>query len=335
MSASSLAVIEALRARGLVPSDLEPPVFDESHRPWFVSLMLGAAGWLAGILLLVFIGITFKPDDSVTLIVLGLVGMVGAWAMYRAESDNAFLGQLALSLSIAGQISLAIGLLQDVNSELLIAVVLLVLQLGVLVVMPDRTARTIAALFACIAWTYVVRFATFPQSDWDDWFEPLQDGELSSARVVVGWLATWTPLVGFAAWLVNREPDWMSKPLRDYLRPALSGVLITVAAGGFATEPLVMATLGPGSMGVDLGWWSLFPLLSIALAAFAAWCAFRLRNLGLLGLAIAASLVHLGRFYYLFGTSLMWKSAIMLGMGMLLIAAAYLLRKRLPAEDAP
>jgi len=334
MSAPSLEVVEALRARGLVQAEIPAPTFEESHRPWFVSLLSGAAGWLAGILLLVFIGITFKPDDSATLIVLGLVAMGGAWAMYRAESDNSFLSQLALSLSIAGQISLAIGLLKDTNSELLVAMVLLVLQLGVLAVMPDRTARTIAALFASIAWTYVVRFAIFPQSDWDDWFAPAHEGRFGGAGAVIGWLATWAPLVGFSAWMVNREREWMSKPLRSHLRPALSGVLITVAMGGFATEPLVMAALGPGRMGVDLGWWSLFPLLSIALAAFAAWCAFRLRNLGLLGLAIAAALVHLGRFYYLFGTSLLWKSGIMLGMGLLLIAAAWLLRKRMLAEDA-
>ena len=50
-----------------------------------------------------------------------------------------------------------------------------------------------------------------------------------------------------------------------------------------------------------------------------------------MGLAIAAALLHLSRFYYLFGTSLMWKSAIMLGLGALMVVAGYLLRRGIPA----
>jgi hypothetical protein len=297
--------------------------------------LLGAAGWLAGIFLLIFVGIVFKPESSFALIVLGLIAMGAAWGMYRAGSDNAFLGQLALAMSMAGQVALAIGLLQDVKSALFIAAVLLVLQLAVLAVMPDRTARVIAALFACVAWTYLVRFAVFQEADWDDWFEPADGARFGSAGIAVGWLATWAPLIAIAHWLVAREAQWMAESLRRYLRPALSGILITVALGGFATEPLAVVALGPGRMGIDLGWWSLFALLSIALAVFAAWCAFRVRNLGLMGLAIAAALVHLSRFYFLYGTSLLWKSAIMLGAGALLIAGALALRKRASVENAP
>ena len=42
MSAPASEVIEVLRARGLVPADGALPAVDESHRPWFVSLLLGA-----------------------------------------------------------------------------------------------------------------------------------------------------------------------------------------------------------------------------------------------------------------------------------------------------
>jgi uncharacterized membrane protein len=88
-----------------------------------------------------------------------------------------------------------------------------------------------------------------------------------------------------------------------------------------------MLALGPGQWGMDLGWWSLFPLLSIGLAVFAAWTAFRLRSGGLLGLAVLAALMHLSRFYYLYGTSLLWKSAIMLAAGGLMLAGAFLLQR--------
>ena len=57
-------------------------------------------------------------------------------------------------------------------------------------------------------------------------------------------------------------------------------------------------------MGVQHQLVALFPLLSIALAMFSAWCAFRCAATGLLGFAVFAALVHLSRFYYLYGTTL-------------------------------
>ena len=69
-----------------------------------------------------------------------------------------FLDQLALALSIAGQCAIAWALLDDVGSGLTIFATLLVLQLVVLLVMPNKTARTLAALFATIAWVYTIRF---------------------------------------------------------------------------------------------------------------------------------------------------------------------------------
>jgi hypothetical protein len=322
-----LDVTEALRSRGLIGADAPPPSLEESARPWFVSLMLGAAGWLAGIFLLVFIGITFRPEEGAGFIVLGLVLLGSAWGLYRADTGGAFLGQLALALSIAGQIALAVGMLEDVRSALIISAVLLLLQLVVLAVMPDNTARTIAALFAVIAWVSTVRFAIYPGADLEDWFgSDYSEARFGAWSAVVVWLITWPPLVALVVWLVSRETQWMPLSLRAHARPALSGLLIAVALAGLASEPLTMLTLGPGMMGVDLGWWSLFPLLSIALAMFAAWCAFRLRSIGLLGLAVVAALLHLSRFYYLFGTSLLWKSAIMLVAGALLLGGAYLLR---------
>jgi hypothetical protein len=329
MSPSSLldTVIETLRTRGLVTTAEAPPLPDDSGRPWFVALLLGAAGWLAGLLLLIFVGAVFEPEERASFLLLGTVSLGAAWAMYRAEADNAFLGQLALAVSMAGQVALAIGLLMNVDSPVSIAAVLLSLQLAVLAVMPDRTARLIAALFACVAWGYLVRFVVYPQSDWDDWLEPMRDSRLGGASIAVAWLLTWAPPVSACGWLVLRESRWMARPLRAWLRPALSGILVAVAVGGFATEHVAAAALGPGRMGVDVGWWSLFSLLSIALSVFAAWCAFRLRNLGLSGLAIAGALLHLGRFYYLHGTSLLAKSAVMLGLGAVLVAGALVLRR--------
>jgi hypothetical protein len=325
----TVMLLEAMRSRGLIAADAPPPPMDAEHRPWFVSLMLGFAGWLAGIFLLVFIGALLDLKSRTAILTAGVVLLAGAWALYHADRKAAFLDQLALALSIAGQIAVAWALLEDVHSGFAIAATLLAMQLAVLVVMPNKTARTIAALFAVIAWIYTVRFALRP--DWNDLI--LFRADIATARfgiwsVVIAWLITWVPLIALARWLTLREHVWMARPLRVFARPAHTGILVGLSLGGIATEPFTTLVLGFDAMGIDMSWLALFPLLSIALAMWAAWCAFHLRNYGLSGFAAFASLLHLSRFYYLYGTSLTWKSLIMLCLGAGLLGVGVMLQKR-------
>ncbi len=327
--ADPVALTEALKSRGVIAADAAPPPMDAVHRPWFVTLLLGFAGWLAGIFLLVFIGMFLDLDSRPAMVMVGLVLLAGAWGLYQADKQAAFLDQLALALSIAGQCAIAWGLLEDVNSAVLIAGTLLVMQLAVLFIMPNKTARTIAALFAVIAWVYTVRFALRPGDDEDLFFH----GDMDPARfgavpIVFGWLLTWVPLVALARWLTIREPFWMAQNLRVYARPALTGTLLGLSLGGIASEPFMTVAIGFDRVGVDMSWLALFPLLSIALAMFAAWCAFQVRNHGLLGFAAFAALLHLSRFYYFYGTSLTWKALIMLCVGGLMLGAAVWLERR-------
>jgi len=144
----------------------------------------------------------------------------------------------------------------------------------------------------------------------------------------VGWMLTWGPLVAAVWWLIAREARWMAQGFGERLRPALTGLLSGLALAGIAAEPFAFLFLGMDQMGFNLNWWALFPLLSIALAAFAAYGAFRMRSVGLLGLAIVAGLLHLARFYYFYGTTLLWKSVIMLCVGAGLLALGSWMRAR-------
>ena len=54
MSEALTTLVDQLRAQGVIPADAPAPAEDSTDRPWFVSLLQGAAGWLAGIFLLVF-----------------------------------------------------------------------------------------------------------------------------------------------------------------------------------------------------------------------------------------------------------------------------------------
>jgi hypothetical protein len=328
----STPLLDALRSAGVIPTDAPAPPEETADRPWFIALLQGFAGWLAGVFLLVFLGLIFKPDERAAIVILGVLLLIAAWVIYRLDRDAVFLDQFALALSIAGQFAVAWAVVEDHFSGLTLAGSLLVLQLVIWALMPNKTARTLAALFATFAWIYTVRFLLHPADSGEEIFG-FSHGNHEQARLgawtaPVGWLITWIPLIAATAWLIAREARWMASGLRDHARPALTGLLLGLALAGMATEPFIFLVLGAESWGFGLSWWSLFPLLSIGLAAFAAYGAFRIRSGGLLGFAILAALLHLSRFYYLYGTTLLWKSVIMAAVGAAMLVLAFAFHRR-------
>jgi hypothetical protein len=332
------ALLAEMRARGVIAADAPALPAVATDRPWFIVLLQGMAGWLAGIFLLIFLALVFKPDATSSIVLLGVILLGAAWGLYFADRNAVFLDQLALALSIAGQVAVTWGSIKDTETALPIAATLLVLQLLVFLVMPNKTARTLAALFACIAWVYMIRFLLVPGSGDEMFFNegghhvpPL----LGAWTGPLSWALRWLPLVALAWWLLARESQWMANRLRAFVRPALTGVLLALSAGILMADPFVTFMVGDRGVGVPVNWTALFPLLSIGLALFAAWCAFRLRSFGLLGFAVLGALLQLSRFYYFYGTSLMWKSAIMLLLGALLLAAGVALQRQAArAENA-
>ena len=264
---------------------------------------------------------------------LGAVLLAAAWFMYHADRHGAFLDQLALAISIAGQIAVAGSVLKDNLTGLSLSATALVVQVFVLLVMPNKTARTLAAMFATVAWVYTVRFLVRPENAERIFFDERYARDavpLGEWSLPVAWLLTWLPLLALAAWLILREPQWMASGLRRIARPLLTGVLIGLAIGAIAAEPFTVVIWGAESWGRGIDWLAIFPLLSIALALFAAYGAFRVRSQALLGFAVLAALIHLARFYYLYGTTLLWKSVIMLCVGAALLLAGVALRNRGP-----
>lgn len=329
MSGADLAgVANQLRAQGVIPADAPPPPEELHDRPWFIALLQGFAGWLAGVLLLVFIAVTFDPWTRTNSVVFGVVLLASAWAIYRADPDAVFLDQLALALSIAGQIGLVYGVAGEHSTALGVCITALILQLVILAFMPNRTARTLAALFASVAWMYTIHFA-LRTGDSGFWGGYLRNTPTEPWRLPVSWLLTWAPLVSGAIMLIRREPQWMSGWLHTHARSVLTGLLLTLGLGGMVTEPFLWVSLGSEAWGVGFTWHALFPLLSIALSMLAAYGAFRVRSLSLMGVAIFGALMHLSRFYYLYGTTLIIKSVVMLCVGAVLLAAGYGLHRRL------
>jgi hypothetical protein len=308
----------ALAERGLLAGTPVPADDAMSDRPWFVTAVLGAAGWLAGVFVLLFVYLMFEPDSAPELGLAGSILVTAAYGLYRADRSGSFFAQLALALSIAGQIALCASFAVATESVAATAAMTAFVQLGLLFAMPNALARVLAAFFACIAWALTVRFAWWDRS----WFET-ESASVALLPALVGWLAIWAPIVAAAEWLVRRECAWLATSLRSIARAASSGIIAALAIGTWASEPF--ASLPFARAGFS-NWLALWPLLGTAAAAYAALCALRFRSRALLGLAIAGGLLHALQFYFVLGVSLLTKAAIMTAVGAALLAAAWALQ---------
>lgn len=315
MSEKSFAtLIAALQTNGLLRHDAPRFEPDANERPWFISLVLGLAGWLAGIFAMIFIAILFEPQTAGGYALTGIVLLAAAYALYAIDRESAFFDQLALALSIAGQLAITGAAWEMSDSETFTAACVAIMQAALLVLMPNRLARAIAAFFACIAWALTIRFAW-----WGEWTG--HRNEIASLPALVGWFVIWLPLIALAHLAIATEARWMSQSLRRIVRPALTGVLVSLALGTWVSEPFDTFSMWTPA-GTHTDWRALWPLLATASALFATACAFRLRNRALLGVGIAGALVHVVQFYLVLGTSLLLKSCIMLLVGGALLLAA-------------
>ena len=328
MIANPADLVLALRQRGLVGDDAEVTITDTgADRPWYIGLLLGTAGWVAGIFVLVFVAMLWKGEGAFGAIVAGAILLAAAWGLYRVDPEGAFVSQLALALSIAGQFLALFGIgeffIKNISRNFaLIALLALLLQVALVVAMPNSLHRTMSALFACTAWALFVRFGL-----WDHG-QGLWGGgkrvEPSHALAIAGWAVSWLPVAGVLYMLVRREPQWMARGWSSIMRPAATGLILGLAVATLLSQPL---DTFPFQQTGYRGGFSLWPLLS-AMAALAALAgAFALGSRGLTATCVIAALIHLSHFYYAMGTSLLVKSVTMVAIGALLLYGARQLRR--------
>jgi Domain of unknown function (DUF4401) len=319
----------ALAERGMLPADVngdDPIAREETQdRPWYISLLLGLSGWIAGLFLLGFVGaMYFSVTQNAT--IAGVILLISAWALFRVDVEGAFVSQLALALSIAGQFALLYGLSENMTLRRPgdIAAIALILQIALVVVMPSRMHRTMSALFATIAWAVFIRSLSG-----DDLFESYSTRQRmespSLTLALSSWALAWAP-IGIALYFaVVREPLWMASRWCRVIRPAAIGLAAGLAWATLFSHPFESLRFADGTREGRLAIW---PLLSAMAALVALSVGFALKHRALMGAAMIAALLHVSHFYYAIGTTLLIKSVVMVSIGVLLLVAARVLNQR-------
>jgi hypothetical protein len=318
-SISAETLRDELVRRRLIDAD-SPAMPASNGRPWFISIVLGFSGWLAGAFVLVFVGLLFKPDTEAGIALAGLILLLGAFGLYAADRNSEFFDQLALALSIAGQFALTWAAVDAIDSEAATAALVAVMQVILLLVMPNAFAKVLAAFFGCCAWALAIRLAWWGESD----FGRVRE-QVALAPALLGWFVVWAPIIGAVHALVGTERLWIAGGLRRIARAALNGMLVSLCVATWASEPFSSLSFWDDGQ-ARTNWLVLWPLLGVVSALFATLYAFRLRNYAIIGVGVTGALLHVAQFYYLLGTSLLIKSCIMLVVGVAALLAAVWLR---------
>ncbi|MDX1493819.1 MAG: DUF4401 domain-containing protein, partial [Longimicrobiales bacterium] len=138
--------------RGHIEAGAEPLPFGTGGRPWYVSAVLGAAGWLASLFGFLFIAISLSPDTPSEFAVSGTLLLAAGFGLYRAAQESAFFEQLALALSLAGQLCLLWAVGETTESATAVAAFAVLLSAGVVSAFPDHFIKALSSFFASVAW---------------------------------------------------------------------------------------------------------------------------------------------------------------------------------------
>jgi len=302
---------------------------EKAHdRPLAIGLLLGASGWIAGLFLLAFVGMLFRPDDALQAALCGAVLLGAAWGLFQVDKDGpqVFVGQFALALSIAGQCLMLYAMSGRAHGIVAVANAALLLQIVLALVMPNRLHRTLSTLFACIAWALTVRFGLVGDPDFGRHTTTTRSAP-SLAVALAAWLTAWTPIVAALWWLIRHAATPALQRWRALITPIATGLVVGLAFATIASQPFESwRWLGGGE--AEAGALALWPLLSALGALIAVAAAFARRQRGLMGLCVIAALLHVSHFYYALGTSLVTKSVLMLAMGAAALIAARALRTK-------
>jgi hypothetical protein len=258
-----------MASRGFIGPDMDPLPLGAAGTPWYVSAVLGAAGWLASLFAFLFVLLLFEPDTASGTALAGIVMLAAGVGLYVGDRDSVFLGQLALALSLAGQLGLIVAAAQATESASATAAFATLLAVALLRGLPNHFARALATFFACVSWALTVRFVGWGEA----WFSDL-DLSVGLVPALVGWIVIWAPVLLTAHALITTEPRWMASERRRIARPALTGLLVALSIGTWASQPFGALVFWAPAGEVPVNWLALWPLLGVATALFAAVCAF-------------------------------------------------------------
>ncbi|ABX03900.1 MAG TPA: DUF4401 domain-containing protein [Herpetosiphon sp.] len=331
--------------------ELEPPTFvltaqPPSEDPWYMRIFAGIGAWFAAFMFLGFLAITNIITNEFGALVVGLGLCAVAIGINRTNQASTFLRQLALAISITGQALVLFGWTIIVESVIVAALGMIVLEIALFVAHRDFSQRLISTLGVITA-IHVIA------GDLNNWVESFNYMYLLLSVMII----SFSLLMWFEA-KIHEDQRWSSASPIAYgmlLFMAISSLLINFnwaeffSRGSFFILPALVGIICLGTtiwmiineFEYKLGFIELgciaFGLLFIAFAGIntpaiiialliillSYWRGYPV----MFGFGCLALIGALSLYYYNLNISLLYKSIILFGTGMMLLAIRALVLK--------
>jgi hypothetical protein len=324
--------------------------------PWFVRILVGFGAWLAGMMLAVGLSVVLAFDKhSITLVIAGLVVCAGS-ALLRNATRGDFPVQFALSMSLAGQAMVGVGLGMESDHGAgwgLFLIGMTVLEAVLLLGFRDTVHRFLSALAGVVLFTFLLEhyklawlesafvgllllaWCLLPIHTWKGFLLPLRRPVGYALATVFLGLFTWHSLErmlfhhgsGTSLWASGFQgiPVWILGALAPglLLCAAALRILLRLGESPAATAGLLVLTavLSLSLLGIRVpGIPAMIFVLIVAVEA---------RESAMFGLAVIAGLLMVTRLYYEMDLSLLAKSGVLAGSGVVLLGLRAALGGRL------
>lgn len=307
---------QQLAAAALVTGD--PPPAASPGPAWYVTALLGFAAWIAAVFLSIVIVVLSGAQQSIGIV--GALACAGGLLLLRSQSP--FLTQLGLAASIAGQVGMFFGLgswLHNFHSAAIAMALILIVpsllttnaiyrvwctaaSILLLATALDQWAPLTVSLAATIVCAVFLALPQIPRA---------------YGSRAYGYGAAFALLLIDAFSIFGRYQD----PRPGYLSGILAGLALVYAAHRLFGNILYAAIIAV----------VLIPAQGVAAALVLILIGFGRAAPVLTGLGIAAGLAYLSNYYYALSLTLLHKSLVLMGSGLLLLALRWTLFRKDPA----
>ena len=324
---------------------------EDDDIPWYMRVLVGIGAWAATAFLLGFVAMLDLFDSDGSRLVAGVL-LIGGAVMLRRKTESEFVRQATLAMSLAGQ-GLVIFSIGELFATEIAALAAVALAAAMVVLMPDRVSRFLSAIIGSVAAIVGVVQLEIPYGS-----------EVVAVLLVA--LSAFVWRVGVRE--RTEEPAEMLEPVGYGLLIAIFGVLtfggvmaigtlfnefrvgprllsfgaITTLGITAALVALILAVLDehdtPRQSGLTFS--SVVAAVALGLGTLSSpgivagiavlLLAFDRRNAVLLGLSILYLLVFGSMYYYSLNLTLLEKSGVLVGSGLLFFALYWQLTQRPP-----
>lgn len=321
-----------------LPANLSNPL-DADSSPWYVKGLVGIAAWIAALFIGTFLGAANLIDSYESMLILGAVLTVAAIVLKRLLPRSIFWGQLAFAVILAGQGLLIGGFTWWNDNTTTTAFFVMALEAAIFLLYPDALHRMVSVL----AITGAALLVLYDQ-ELREWVHGL------TFVLAVGAIAVWQQELRLLAsrWHGFRAPLGYGLALALFglcLLPIADDFLFSFWSGQWWISAAVLAVVLlylaftllrelERPLISPVGLWAVGAVALLSIPAYqtpgilAAVIVLLLgywrNNVLLMGLATAFLLFFLGVYYYFLDITLLNKSYILMGTGVVLLVLRFL-----------